>query len=220
MKKKKLGPPQLVEIVFDISYLLFAVIAGIYLLLHARGRDVVVLYGALTLTLGFGDSFHLVPRIYAQWTGTMAERYRALGFGKLVTSITMTAFYVMLYYVWQSYFSLTPALSLTAAVWLLAAVRVALCLCPQNGWYSKHPPLSWAVLRNVPFAVLGAIIIVLFATAAPASPFTWMPLAATLSFAFYFVVVLFAERNKKLGMFMLPKTCMYIWMVCMGLALI
>lgn len=29
-------------------------------------------------------------------------------------------------------------------------------------------------------------------------------------------VVLWADVHPMIGMFMLPKTCMYIWIVCMG----
>lgn len=218
MKNKKPGLPQIVEIVFDIGYLLFALISGVWLLVHAQGRGIVILYGVLTLTLGFGDSFHLVPRIYSQWTNTMAENRKALGFGKFVTSVTMTAFYVMLYYIWQLYFGLV---SVTAAVWLLAAVRIALCFFPQNGWYSEESPLSWAIIRNIPFVILGGIIVALFSlTGSVGGPFRLMPAAVTMSFVFYLIVVLFADKNRKLGMFMLPKTCMYIWIICMGFGLL
>lgn len=220
MKQKKPGPPQIAEIVFDIGYLVFALIAGLWLLINAQGSPVVLLYGAMALILGFGDAFHLLPRVYAQWTMTMAEHRNALGFGKLMTSITMTLFYVLLFYVWQRYYGLQAAPALTVAVWLLAAVRVALCLFPQNGWYVEHPPLRWAILRNVPFAVMGGIIVVLFAVTGGASPFGYMPLAVTLSFLFYLAVVLLADQYPKLGMLMLPKTCMYIWIICMGFELL
>ena len=221
MEKKKLAPPQIIEIVFDAGYLLFALAAGVFLLTKAGGSAVAALYGWMTLVLALGDSFHLVPRVYAHWTNTMAACRRALGIGKAVTSVTMTAFYMMLFYVWQLYFGVAAGGSLTVALWALAAARVALCLFPQNGWCSERPPISWAVLRNIPFAVLGAVIVCLFAGRAVAgSLFAWMPLAIFLSFVFYFIVVLFADKNRKLGMFMLPKTCMYIWIISMGFGLI
>ena len=50
--------------------------------------------------LGAGDSFHLVPRSYALWTNGLEANAAALGFGKFVTSITMTVFYLILYYIW------------------------------------------------------------------------------------------------------------------------
>lgn len=221
-EKRRPGPPELAEVVFDTAYLLFALVAGVIFLLSARWNGVITIFGVLTLTLGFGDAFHLVPRIYAQWTGTMEKHRKALGFGKLVTSVTMTLFYVMLYYIWQFYYGLKPAAGLTAVVLVLAAVRVVLCFFPQNGWFDAHPPLSWAIARNVPFTILGAVIVVLFAMTGGtgAGTFRFLPVAVTLSFLFYLIVVLFADKYKRLGIFMLPKTCMYIWVICMGFGLL
>ena len=42
-----------------------------------------------------------------------------------------------------------------------------------------------------------------------------MWLAITLSFLFYIPVVLFAQTMPMIGMLMLPKTCMYVWMIVM-----
>lgn len=222
MKKRSHSPPVIAEVIFDIGYLFFALFAGLWLLFQADGRDILLLYGALTLTLAFGDMFHLVPRVYGQWTNTMGQHRRALGFGKLMTSITMTLFYVLLFFVWQAYFGVQAAPTQIAAIWVLAAIRIVLCLFPQNGWSSEKPPLSWAIGRNLPFLLLGGILVALFieTSAVVGNPFFWMPLAISLSFVFYFIVVLFAERNKKLGVFMLPKTCMYIWIIYMGFFLV
>lgn len=215
MRQKK--PYELAEVVFDAAYLLFAIGAGLYMLLTAGENGVLRLYGVLALTLGCGDAFHLVPRIYGILTGTMDRLTKPLGFGKLVTSVTMTVFYVILYHVWCAYFG---ASAMTGAIYLLAAVRIALCLFPQNKWLEENPPQSWAVARNIPFAVLGVVIIALFAaTAAPASPFRFMPAAVILSFGFYIPVVLWAQKIPALGALMLPKTAAYVWIICMGLGL-
>ena len=108
---------------------------------------------------------------------------------------------------------------LTGAVWALAALRVVLCLFPQNQWLVYNPPLLWGVLRNLPFAVLGLIIIVIFYREARRTgdrAFRWMWLAVTLSFGFYIPVVLFAEAVPPVGMLMIPKTVAYVWIVLMG----
>lgn len=52
----------------------------------------------------------------------------ALGIGKFITSITITIFYVILYYVWQEYFQVKDRDGLTNVMWILAALRVGLCL--------------------------------------------------------------------------------------------
>lgn len=35
-------------------------------------------------------------------------------------------------------------------------------MMPQNQWLSTQPPLLWGIWRNIPFALLGLLIIVLF----------------------------------------------------------
>lgn len=54
----------------------------------------------MAVTLGFGDSFHLIPRAYALCPTGLSDYVFALGIGKFITSITMTVFYILLYYVW------------------------------------------------------------------------------------------------------------------------
>ena len=46
---------------------------------------------------------------------------------------------------------------LTASIYLLSAVRVVLCMMPQNQWLSAASPLSWGIYRNIPFALLGLL---------------------------------------------------------------
>ena len=218
MNLTRLRPPGIAEIIFDIAYLVFAAVAGLYIITKASGAAA-VLYGAMTLVLGFGDAFHLIPRVYSLWTDTMEKSVRILGFGKLVTSITMTIFYVMLYFVWKLLFGGDAPSWFTILVLLLAAVRILLCLLPGNKWMEPNPPLCYAIYRNIPFAFLGLFVILLFVWRHNTA-FYWMPLSIALSFGFYFAVVLFAGRYKAAGALMLPKTCAYVCMVCMGFSLI
>ena len=85
--------PALPETIFDIAYLIFAAVSGILLLRKAAGRKHVYIFGIMTLILGLGDSFHLVPRVLNYWFE--GDYTAALGIGKLVTSVTMTAFYLL-----------------------------------------------------------------------------------------------------------------------------
>lgn len=174
----------------------------------------------MAILLGAGDSFHLVPRMYALWSaGGLEAHAAALGIGKLVTSITMTIFYLILYYIWRERYNVQGRGGLTATMWTLTAVRIALCMFPQNQWLSYKQPLLWGVLRNIPFAIMGIVIIVIFAQEIKKSNdgvFRFMPLAITLSFGFYIPVVLFAEIVPLLGMLMIPKTLAYVWIVMMG----
>lgn len=207
------------ETLFDIVYLSTVIFLGVWMLRHASGSRQYRLLGLMAVILGCGDAFHLVPRAVALCTTGLEAHAASLGFGKFVTSITMTVFYVLLYHAWRERYQVAGRAGLTGAVYVLALLRVALCLFPQNQWLSYRPPLLWGVLRNIPFAILGLVIIVLFyqeAKRANDRYFRWMWLAVTLSFGFYIPVVLWAERVPMVGMLMIPKTCAYVWMVSMG----
>ncbi len=142
-----------------------------------------------------------------------------LGLGKWVTSITMTVFYVLLYYVWRERYQVKNHVGTTAAIFALAAMRVALCMLPQDQWLTNQTPLEWGILRNIPFAIMGLIVIVLFYRSAKEDndeAFRWMWLTIVLSFGFYIPVVLWAEVVPAIGMLMIPKTCAYVWTVLIG----
>ena len=142
---------------------------------------------------------------------------RALIFGDDAV-LGETIFYVILYHIGKRRYGLHIR-ALTGAVCALAAARIGLCLFPQNAWLSANPPLSWGIWRNVPFALLGALVIVVFlrgARQAGDRAFRWMWLAIVLSFAFYIPVVLWADVVPLVGMLMIPKTCAYVWVVWMG----
>lgn len=205
------------ETVFDVLYLGFAITTGLTMLI--KGKDSLVKKaGLMAALLGAGDSFHLVPRSYALWTNGLEANAAALGVGKLITSVTMTIFYLILYYVWRERYQIKGRKSLTTAMWTLSALRIALCMLPQNQWLTYRQPLFFGVLRNIPFAIMGVIIIVIFAQEAKKADdavFRFMPLAVGLSFGFYLPVVLFSGILPIIGMLMIPKTMAYVWIVLM-----
>lgn len=209
----------IMETIFDIVYLTTVISVGIMMIAKSRGSRQHWLFGIMAVVLGAGDSFHLVPRAVALCTTGLDHYTQALGIGKLVTSITMTIFYVLLYHIWQMRYREKGRAGLTAVVYILAAARIVLCLFPQNGWTSAKPPLVWGIYRNLPFAALGLLIIILFyqkTRNGKDRPFQWMWLTITLSFAFYIPVVLLADRFPAAGMLMIPKTCAYVWTVLIG----
>ncbi len=206
--------PALPESIFDICYLVFAIVSGILLLKKSKGRKYVRIFGIMTLLLGCGDAFHLVPRVLNYWTD--GDYTAALGIGKLVTSITMTLFYILIEYARRDRYKIAGEKGVLASVWILGIIRIALCCFPQNGWTSAEPSLLWGILRNIPFALLGILTVVLWLRSAKNDkPLKLMWLAVTLSFLFYIPVVLFAQTMPMIGMLMLPKTCMYVWMIVM-----
>lgn len=208
----------LIESIFDGVYLLAAVTIGLVLLLTGSGSLARVLCAAMALLLAGGDSFHLLPRIAVIRTG-QEQRYRsALGRGKQITSITMTLFYVLLWQVGLLVFDQSGSVW-SYILYALAAVRIVLCLMPQNAWLERYPPVSWGVARNVPFFAIAAIITVyFFLWRVQFSGFHNMWLAIVLSFVCYLPVVLWSNRNPKIGMLMFPKTCAYLWMLTMFLS--
>ena len=207
------------ETLFDIVYLTTVITLGIMMIRKSKGEKQYLLYGIMAVTLGCGDAFHLVPRAIALCTTGLADYTAALGIGKLVTSITMTAFYVLLYYVWRARYNVSGKGGVTAAVWVLSLSRILLCLMPQNAWTSAAAPLSWGIYRNIPFALLGILIVVLFYRSAKEQndrAFRFLWLTVVLSFACYIPVVLFADSVPAVGILMIPKTCAYVWTVLIG----
>ena len=206
--------PALPESIFDICYLVFAIVSGVLLLKNSKGRKYVRIFGIMTLLLGCGDALHLVPRVLYYWTD--GDYTAALGIGKLVTSITMTLFYILIEYARRDRYKIAGEKGVLASVWILGIIRIVLCCFPQNGWTSAEPSLLWGILRNIPFALLGILTVVLWLRSAKNDkPLKLMWLAVTLSFLFYIPVVLFAQTMPMIGMLMLPKTCMYVWMIVM-----
>ena len=207
------------ETLFDTVYLISVITIGIVMIRRCKGERQFRLFGCMAVVLGAGDAFHLVPRALALCTTGLDHYTAALGIGKLITSVTMTIFYVLLYYVWRLRYQVQGRKGLTAAVYGLAGLRILLCLLPQNQWLSAEAPLSWGIYRNVPFALLGLLVILLFYRSAKEQKdkaFRWMWLTIVLSFGFYIPVVLWADAVPMIGMLMIPKTCAYVWTVLIG----
>lgn len=201
------------EALFCIFYLVFTTITGFKIIQKSNGNKQIRLYGVMTLVLVFGDSFHLIPRIIAAINPT-GDYSVSLGMGKLITSITMTFFYCLLYFIYEMLFE-KKSVVLRGTILLLALCRIILCILPQNDW-TGAAPVAWGIYRNIPFAMIGLIMVVLFFKERKCTFFKWMWIAILMSFAFYIPVVLWADVSPMIGMLMLPKTCMYMWIVVMG----
>lgn len=209
----------IMETSFDIVYLSSVITIGIMMMRKSKGNKQYFLFGLMAVVLGAGDAFHLVPRAVALCTTGLQNYTTALGIGKFITSITMTIFYLLLYHIWRLRYKVHGRQALSITVYLLAAARVALCFFPQNAWTSAEAPLSWGIYRNIPFALMGLLILVLFYQSAKEhrdTAFRFMWLTIVLSFAFYIPVVLYADTIPIVGVLMIPKTCAYVWAVVIG----
>ena len=205
---------KIMEAVFCIFYMIVMTYMGVRIVSTAKGNRERLLFGIMAIVLVAGDAFHLVPRVLVAFNPS-GDYHVSLGLGKMVTSITMTFFYMIMYYVYcLRYGYQNKKLEWTMLV--LSFVRIALCLMPQNDWTGADP-VEWGIYRNIPFVIMGIIMVVLYYNKKSDSRFKWMWLAITLSFAFYLPVVLWSEVSPMIGMLMMPKTIMYIWAVAMGL---
>jgi hypothetical protein len=206
------------ESIFDISYLTFDASAGIAMLALSGGRPVLILYGLLSLLLGAGDAFHLIPRVRRYIKGNEPSTEYRLGLGLKVSSITMTLFYLLLYVIYTQLYgvgSLAAAVILTVS----AVLRIILCLFPQNNWYHYEGSAKWPLARNLPFAITGICMIVLFLMSGTAYGRA-MTAAILVSFGCYIPVTIFAKKYPAVGALMMPKTIAYVCMIVLGLRMI
>ena len=207
------------ETIFDVAYLGTVIFLGIKMIAGSAKKTQYVLYGVMAVVLGFGDAFHLVPRAIALCTTGLDQYSYALGLGKLITSITMTAFYVLLYYVWRERYAMHGKNTYTLAVWVFALSRLLLCVLPYNEWFTANPPVSWGIYRNIPFTLLGVLLIVLWykkIKEVQDHVFRFLPLAVAISFICYIPVVLWSNSLPIIGSLMIPKTCAYVWVIFIG----
>lgn len=209
-----------VEVIFDISYLITASILGFILLLSSFSNHARFLSSIMALILVGGDAFHLIPRIMLIRTGKEIELRKKLGRGKQITSISMTLFYLILWHIGVLIFSSNNMVIYSYTIYILAIIRIVLCFMPQNKWEERYPPLFWGIIRNIPFLIQGMLVAYFyFINRGIKAEFSLMWFAIIISFAFYIPVVLFSNKNPKIGMLMLFKTCSYLWMlvICMSL---
>lgn len=209
----------IMETLFDAVYLIGVITVGIIMVTKAKGNKQFKLFGLMAVLLGAGDAFHLIPRSYALLTTGLEANAAALGIGKFITSITMTIFYVILYHIWRQRYNIEGRKGLTLSIYALSIIRIALCFFPQNDWLNYNAPVSWGIYRNLPFAIMGIIIICIFYSEVKKHAdenFRFMWLAIVLSFALYMPVVLWATTIRWIGILMIPKTLAYVWIVIMG----
>lgn len=199
----------LFESIFDALYLILVISIGIKLLLIEDKSAKT--FGIMGVVLGLGDSFHLVPRIMAHMTQNGMEQFAPiLSWGKMITSITMTIFY-LLYYKHYKKENHKENKTLDYTIYLLTIVRIILTILPQNKWGTSDPNLTWNIIRNIPFTIMGIILIAI--SYKEKGLFRKYSILIALSFIFYVPVVLFTDKYAIVGMLMMPKTVAYFMLV-------
>lgn len=210
------------ETIFYYIYLAFIMGVGCFLCFKNRKKTPLLWFGLACFILGFGDAFHLIPRAVGLYTGTLdapSETLNAwLGVGKLITSITMTLFYVLVYIFIYKRAEKKRNFKLDLVVLGLVIARFVLVALPQNDWVNNASSITMGIIRNVPFVILGVLVIILaFKHLRPIRYYKLLWILIIFSFGFYLPVVILASLYSWVGMLMLPKTLCYLWIGYLGL---
>lgn len=199
------------ETIFDIAYLIIGIVIGIQVM-HNKKNKLNKMMGLSIITLVCGDAFHLIPRVLDYFINYDFTMY--LGIGKLITSITMTIFYVLMYYIYLKNYDVKKDKIIEYFIWILGILRIILCLMPQNNWLTNNGSVTIGIIRNIPFVILGALIIYLYFKRRKADvSFKNIWIYILLSFLFYIPVVILASTYPLVGMLMLPKTICYLLII-------
>lgn len=208
------------ESIFDICYLLFVITLSTMILrrgLHTKNKATAI-FGIMGLLLGIGDSFHLIPRIIGHLTTGLQDYQTALGIGKLITGITMTIFYfILLKYLEET--TQEKSKSVNISIISLMIIRFALLFLPGNDWLNNGTDLTFGIIRNIPFLIIGIIIVVLFFQKGKQKEFHYfqaMAIWIIVSFVCYMIVIIGSGFIPALGAFMMPKTIAYLLIIWIG----
>lgn len=198
------------EVYFDLIYLLLMFGFGINLI--TRKEKSSKLLATMAILLALGDSFHLLPRVYSHLCkGGLLANAVYLSYGKLITGITMSVFYIIFY----KYYTFLGGKSNNIrffSLCFLFLVRIILILLPQNNWKNESP-YYMEILRNIPFLIMGVLLIVWTYKEKAIKGMKNASYLIALSFFFYIVVVVFSPFVNALGALMMPKTVCYILLV-------
>lgn len=74
----------IMESLFDVIYLSTVTFLGLQMFIGSKNNTLFKLFGIMTILLGFGDAFHLVPRMISLWDKGPETYAFSLGLGKLI----------------------------------------------------------------------------------------------------------------------------------------
>lgn len=203
----------LIESLFDICYLMLVIGLGVRLLI-VKDKNA-KLFGIMAVLLGGGDAFHLLPRVISHLSpGGFPAHALALSYGKMITGITMTIFYLLFYFYYREISKDTNEKKKWAII-VLSAIRITLVLLPQNNW-GTGGSYTMGIVRNIPFLIMGILLMLWTYQKRSFEGLRCMSLLIFLSFLFYVPVVLFSDQIPPIGALMMPKTVAYVFIVWGG----
>ena len=186
--------------------------------------------------LGFGDIFHLGLRIiifFAGWGPDDHLTNLLMGWGYILTGVTMTYFYIAIFHAWSKVYGekhSTPSkVKLYMAIEYIAfLVRLFLVSLPYNRWYGGDATVDFGfdfrIISAIPIYVIGLLTVFLLFTSSKKEMSASSEIDPELnranfyaaiwymvSFATYSVTTFLVAIYPLTGLFMIPKTIAYLF---------
>jgi hypothetical protein len=212
--------PSSFETLCDILYLLIMIALSVNLLLkdgfgNPESRTY-HLAGFMVVILILGDSFRFIPRITSFFIKDSDNVELVQDKGKIISSIVITLFYVFLWSLGIIIFSAQISVFYTILVYILAVIRIVLCLISQK--YSKDS--LWDIYRNLPFVFLVFVVGLLFffyRYKIFSLVYAWV--AIYFSLIFSMVVLFLSTKTERVGFWVIMRNLSLIWLISMFLNL-
>jgi len=201
------------EVVFDILYLSSVFFIGFRLIKGATKQKRT--FGTMALILGFGDMFHLIPRVIGHLTTGLDDYVFYLGLGSMITSATMTFFYFLLYRDFEDTFDIKKTIN-RVIIYSLLIIKFIITFFPQNEWFTGDATYAFGIIRNAPFMLMGVYLVTLMLVTAykqQNSLYKKIAYGVLFSFLFYMPVIFFVDAVPALGALMMPKTVAYVFVI-------
>ena len=172
------------------------------------------LAGFMVVILILGDSFRFIPRITSFFIKDSDNVELVQDKGKIISLIVITLFYVFLWSLGLIIFSAQISVFYTILVYILAVIRIVLCLISQK--YSKDS--LWDIYRNLPFVFLVFVVGLLFffyRYKIFSLVYAWV--AIYFSLIFSMVVLFLSTKTERVGFWVIMRNLSLIWLISMFL---
>lgn len=210
--------PSSFETLCDILYLLIMIALSVNLLFKdGFGNPESRIYhlaGFMVVILILGDSFRFIPRITSFFIKDSDNVELVQDKGKIISLIVITLFYVFLWSLGIIIFSAQISVFYTILVYILAVIRIVLCLISQK--YSKDS--LWDIYRNLPFVFLVFVVGLLFffyRYKIFSLVYAWV--AIYFSLIFSMVVLFLSTKTERVGFWVIMRNLSLIWLISMFL---
>lgn len=172
------------------------------------------LAGFMVVILILGDSFRFIPRITSFFIKDSDNVELVQDKGKIISSIVITLFYVFLWSLGIIIFSAQISVFYTILVYILAVIRIVLCLISQK--YSKDS--LWDIYRNLPFVFLVFVVgLLFFFYRYKIYPLVYAWVAIYFSLIFSMVIIFLSSKTERVGFWVILRNLSFIWLISMFL---